>query len=209
MSWSFTINAANLLQGVNISGITPHLLQGVYDSAASVVLRHILSLWPIDTGKSIASFRTGPDGLEWRVFSDVDYVQYVNGDLADVLALEGIRLARPAAIAQVAVLQSGVGAPRSARQSIRSRLAANRARRPASAHLVPSTPATTQAVSAKSVRDAQSIIRPLVAQGTVPSNVASLVRAGRLGGGATALRSAGQQAAARRIETIQRRPVGI
>lgn len=56
------------------------------EDTADEVLEDIQSIWPVDTGESLAGWELDVDGAEVVVSNDVDYVEYVRGgwSLAEV-----------------------------------------------------------------------------------------------------------------------------
>lgn len=188
MGWEF--NVRPVLTGVNLDGVSVAEQGILLKLAASLVMGSILDNWPIDTGKSVAGFRTTKRGSDWWVTNAVDYTEYVRDGLVDGLAEAGLVAAKPRI--------------KAAAKNVREGKAPDRPGRRRRSDIVPRQ-ATAVRIEANQTRDALRIVGPLVESGELPKSAAALVRRGQLVRAGRALRAAGLRREAALVEQISRR----
>lgn len=74
--WSQSIAPA--LDGFHVLGETPELRLAAQSAGARVLLDRIVAGWPVDTGRSLAGFKTQRVASGWFVLNAVEYTQHVH-----------------------------------------------------------------------------------------------------------------------------------
>ena len=195
-AWEFDVRAA-LPRSVADVGVDAR--RSVLGKVSQDVMRAIIAVWPVDTGRSLAGFRREPSGTSWIVYNDVSYTKYVHSGLATRTAIKATRAARSTVRAELAAIlkrQQTVGA----RGTFQLR---RRVPLPSPALVAP------PARQARAVRSALAVVAQVAEEGPAgllaASTARAQVQAGNILEASASLAERGFVRAARAVRAIGRR----